>query len=312
MTQRGRKRKARSQMAYNRVRMRIGQAAVFERNQLERARIAEGLAKAGLKVTSAEDADGLARERLVVIGSGVARPGKVARAVRRAVPDALVLASGRRPRKAPWADGLLPLPVSAADLRVRLPELVRLRGLSGGRAQAIRIRDHILDPLTGFYTFAHFKEVLFVEVKRARRYNFPLSLALVSFDPLPRKLGASFRSALFSGLAVAIRQSLRDTDYPVRYDADHVALLMPHTDLQGALSTSQRICEQVEKSRLEHPRGVIRPTVSIGVAGCPQPSREFSFAELVMAARDAMDRASAAGGNRVEFTLPELAEAETA
>jgi diguanylate cyclase (GGDEF)-like protein len=299
-------------LAYNDVRMRIDQAAVFESNQLERARIVEGLKKAGLKVTSTEQADGLKRERLVVIGPGVARPRNVVKAVRQTVPDAIVLATFRRPRKAPWADGLLPLPVSGSELQVRLPELVRLRELGGVRVQAMRLRDGILDPLTGFYTFSHFKEVLFVEVKRARRYNFPLSLALVSFDPLPRKVAAAFRGMLFSGLALAIRQSLRDTDYPVQYNSHHVALLMPHTDLQGALATSQRICERVEKSRLEHPKGVIRPTVSVGVAGCPQPSREFSFAQLVKAAQDAMARATAAGGNRVEFTLPELAEAETA
>jgi diguanylate cyclase (GGDEF)-like protein len=292
--------------------MRIDQAAVFESNQLDRARIAEGLKKAGLKVSSAEQADGLRRERLVVIGPGVARPRNLVEAVRQAVPEAVVLAAFRRPRKAPWADGLLPLPVSAPDLRVRLPELVRWRQYGGGRGNSSRAGDGILDPLTGFYTFAHFKEVLFVEVKRARRYNFPLSLALVSFDPLPRKLPAAARAALFSGLAVAIRQSLRDTDYPVQYNTHHVALLMPHTDLQGAISTTQRICEWVENSRLEHRGGVIQPTISVGVTGCPQPSREFSFAELVMAAQEALKRASAAGGNRVEFSLPELAELETA
>jgi diguanylate cyclase (GGDEF)-like protein len=290
--------------------MKIEQAAVFESKQVERSGIVKGLQKAGLKVTSAENVADLRRERLVVIGPGLGAPSNVVKAVRRAVPEALVLAAFRRPRKATWADGLLPLPVSASDLRVRMPELLRLRALNGGGAQAPRPGEGILDPLTGFYTFTHFKEVLFVEVKRARRYNFPLSLALVSFDPLPPKLAPRFRAMLFSGLALAIRQSLRDTDYPVQYNADHVALLMPHTDLQGALSTSQRICEQVEKSKLQHTRGVIHPTISVGVAASSRSAREFSFAELVRQAHEAMSRASAAGGNRVEFTPPELAEAE--
>ena len=35
------------------------------------------------------------------------------------------------------------------------------------------------------------------------------------------------------GLALAIRRSLRDTDYPVQHSADRVLLLMPHTDLAG-------------------------------------------------------------------------------
>jgi diguanylate cyclase (GGDEF)-like protein len=289
--------------------MGLGQVAVFESKRAERTRIAAALRRAGLKVTSAEGVDGLAREGLVVIGPGVASPGNVARAVRRAAPEVVVLAASRAAKKASWSDGILPLPISPPDLRVRLPELYRLRDLERAASEA---KPSILDPLTGFYTFAHFKELLFVEVKRARRYNFPLSLALVSLDPLPRRIDGALRARLFSSLALAIRQSLRDTDFPVQYNGDHIALVMPHTDLQGALVTSERICERVRTSRLEHGSGPLRPTVSIGVAGSTHPSRQFSFAELVKEAQDAMGRAAAAGGNRVEFGTPELPEAMTA
>ena len=289
--------------------MGLGQAAVFESKRAERSRIAAALRRAGIEVTPAEGVDGLARERLVVIGPGVASPGNVARAVRRAAPEVVIMAASRAPKKAPWADGILPLPISVPDLRVRLPELHRLRELERAASEA---KPSILDPLTGFYTFAHFRELLFVEVKRARRYNFPLSLALVSLDPLPRRIDGALRARLFSGLAVAIRQSLRDTDFPVQYSGDHIAMVMPHTDLQGALATSERICERVRKSRLEHGSGTLRPTVSIGVAGSAHPSSQFSFAELVKEAQDAMVRAGAAGGGRVEFSTPELPEARTA
>src|SRR5690606_24012778 len=134
--------------------------------------------------------------RLVVIGPSVPSPQRVAKQIREKCPDALVLAGVRRPRRPiKWADGQLPLPLSPADLKVRLPELVLLRGLArqvkANRPHLVpqheppppRPGEGILDPLTGFYTFAHFKEVLYVEVKRARRYNFPLSLGLVCFDP---------------------------------------------------------------------------------------------------------------------------------
>ena len=288
--------------------MGLGQVAVFESKRAERTRIAAALRRAGLKVTSAEGVDGLAREGLVVIGPGVASPANVARAVRRAVPEAVIMAASRAPKKARWADAILPLPISAPDLRVRLPELQRLRELERAASQAT---PGILDPLTGFYTFAHFREVLFVEVKRARRYNFPLSLALVALDPLPRRIDGALRARLFSGLAVAIRQSLRDTDFPVQYSGDHIAMVMPHTDLQGALATSERIRERVRRSRLEHGRGTLRPTVSIGVAGSSHPSSQFSFAELVKEAQDAVVRAAAAGGDRVEFSTPEIPEART-
>lgn len=291
--------------------MRLGQAAVFETRRAVRSRLVAALRKAGLTVTRAETVDDLAGERLVVIGPGVGAPRNVVKSVRRALPAALVLAASRGGTKASWADGILPLPVSPPDLRVRLPELHRLRRLSEEKTAGNASANGGLDPLTGFYTFAHFKEVLFVEVKRARRYNFPISLALLSFDPLPHSIGEALRTRLFSGLALAIRQSIRDTDFPVQYNEDHVALVMPHTDLQGALATSERICERVRSSKLKTVDGVLHPSVSIGVSASSRPWRQFSFAELVKEAQEAMERASLAGGGRVEFTTPEFTEAET-
>ena len=64
------------------------------------------------------------------------------------------------------------LPLAPEDLKARLPDFAQLRGGGGPQPKA---GDGILDPLTNFYTFSHFKEVLFVEVKRARRYGFPLA-----------------------------------------------------------------------------------------------------------------------------------------
>lgn len=299
--------------------MKVSQAAVFEAKKAERSRIVLGLHKAGLKVTRAEGPEALKKEGLVVVGASAQ---KLAKAIRKAAPNALVLAAVKKPGKAPrWADGVLPLPVSAPDLRVRLPELVRLRELAARpplalapvtamdpEPPAMRPGEGILDPLTGFYTFAHFKEVLFVEVKRARRYNFPLSLGLIEFDPLPGPLSEDTRAKLQAGLALSIRRSLRDTDYPVQYSGDRVLLLMPHTDLQGALVVSRRICERVARATLQDGEHLLRPTISSGVAASSNPSREFSFAELVKHAQLALERARAAGGNRVEFSTPDPSE----
>lgn len=287
-------------------------AAVLEPDAAERRRIVEGLKKAGVAVSEAMSTAALRAERLVVLGPGAA---KAARTAARAAPAALVLAAQRKLGKAPGAHGILPLPVSPNDLRVRLPELLELRkatarprrDASPSQARAGRLAqrpgDGILDPLTSFYTFAHFKEVLFIEVKRARRYGFPLSMALVGFDPLEANVTAGLRAQLFGGLALAIRRSLRDTDYPVQYSADRVLLLMPHTDLTGALVVSRRICERVGRASLAHGGAILRPTISVGVAAAPpgQPGREISFAEMVKRAQESLDAALAGGGNRVEF-----------
>ena len=202
--------------------------------------------------------------------------------------------------KAPWADAVLPLPVSPNDLRVRLEELARAKEQRTEPLPSMRPGDGILDPLTNFYTFAHFKEVLFIEVKRAKRYGFPLALAVIGFDPLPGRVDDELRGQLMGGLALAIRRSLRDTDYPVQQAPDRVILLMPHTDLAGSLIVARRVCERVSKATLQRGDQVLAPTISVGVSA-GDPSREYAFSDLVRQAQDGLMGAQAAGGNRVEF-----------
>lgn len=274
-------------------------AAVIEPNAARWKAIAEGLKQAGLKVSAAREPEALSREQVVVLGASVASPSRAAREIRKAAPRALLLAGRTKGFLAvSWADAVLPLPVSPNDLRVRLAELVR----SATPAPALRPGDGILDPTTNFYTFAHFKEVLFVEVKRARRYGFPLALALISFDPLQGLASGdpSLTEQLMGGLALSIRRSLRDTDFPVQQAADRILLLMPHTDLAGSLIVARRICERVAKASLQVGEAVVHPTISVGVA-CGVPGREYSFSDLVRQAQEGLVAATARGGNRVEF-----------
>lgn len=292
--------------------MKITRAIVIEPGAAGRRKLKEGLEKAGLEVSAVagwEEAPG--RVHLVVLGPSVERPARVAREVREQLPQALVLAAQERSGKATFADGVLPLPISSKDLRVRLPELVKLRTLSRGtparRARATPASEPVratgetlLDPLTQFYAFAHFKDFVFVEVKRSRRHGLPLALALVAFDPLPVRAGRELREQLQGGLALAIRRSLRDTDFPVQYSVDRVLLLLPHTDLAGAHTLARRVRERVARSSLTFDDQVIRPTVSVGLAAL-SPGREVSFADLVRQAQSSLESAQAAGGNRVEM-----------
>jgi len=278
-------------------------AAVIEPGARQRKALVEGLRRAGLRARAATAPEELERELLVVVGPTVGRPRAVAQAVRRTVPGAVLLAARAKVAPAPFADGVLPLPISPRDLQARLPELLGLKRASRA-LQEQRPPEGILDPLTSFYTFGHFKDVVFMEVKRARRYGFPVSIALVAFDPLPVTPTEALHSQLFGGLALAIRRSLRDTDYPVQYSPDRVLLLMPHTDLQGALVVSRRICDRVSKASLASRGQTLRPTISVGVASAAPRGGELSFGDMAARAQAALEEALAAGGNQVQFTSP--------
>ncbi len=279
--------------------MKLRVAAVLEPKDPKWKQIGEGLKKAGLKVTTVREAEGLSREQLVIVGPSVTSASKVVSAVRKAAPGALVLAAQAKGFKAAWADAVLPLPISPNDLKARLIDFEK-REVALAPPMMPHAGEGILDPLTNFYTFNHFKEVLFVEVKRARRYGFPLAIALIGFDPVKVKPSPGLQEQLMGGLALAIRRSLRDTDYPVQQGPDRVLLLMPHTDLAGSLIVARRICERVARATLQHGDEVLSPTISVGVAA-GEPGREYGFSDLVRQAQDGLQAAQARGGNRVEF-----------
>jgi diguanylate cyclase (GGDEF)-like protein len=155
----------------------------------------------------------------------------------------------------------------------------------------------IFDPFTGFYTFESFKQILFIEVKRALRYGFPLAVAMIAYDPieLPSADETEVKSMLHGGLAVAIRKSLRDTDLPVYYKGEHVLVVMPHTDRPGALVVAHRIQDKVHRSTLRLQGVVLKPRVSIGL-GYAQDLKAESFADIIKVASRHLGEARKAGG----------------
>jgi predicted signal transduction protein with EAL and GGDEF domain len=58
----------------------------------------------------------------------------------------------------------------------------------------------------------------------------------------------------------------RKSDVLCRYDGDAFCMLMPNTDLQGALACAERFREAIAAEKQFYAKAVSFPTVSIGVA----------------------------------------------
>jgi two-component system cell cycle response regulator len=154
---------------------------------------------------------------------------------------------------------------------------------------------------SGAHDLTFLKRLLFVEVKRSRRYGFPLSLALVSVDgweALSEKLGPRARAALLGDMAVAAATAVRDIDVSVPLSDDRLVVLMPHTATAGGLQVARRICARVRERK-----GAVAVTVSVGLAS-HDGHGTVSFGALVKRASEAMARAREAGGDRAESAEP--------
>jgi two-component system cell cycle response regulator len=158
-----------------------------------------------------------------------------------------------------------------------------------------------VDPITQFYQFEFFKKLISIELKRAQRYAFPLAVVLVALDDHPElhgPQGATLSRELASGLAQAIRRSIRDIDVPVSFTDGNILLMMPHTDVEGAMTVARRIHGRVRKSAHRAGAVEIRPTVSVGVTSSRRVER-LTFAALMQKVTAALRDARKAGGDSV-------------
>jgi diguanylate cyclase (GGDEF)-like protein len=180
------------------------------------------------------------------------------------------------------------------DLRLRLALVTEERDAlardSAGSALDLEARER-------FYQFEFFKKIVGIELKRSKRYDFPLSLMLVAYDRSDEITGTPHERQLFADLARIIRLGVRDIDIPITFSEETILVLMPHTDLDGAHVVADRIREQA--AALPETYGAVEETtVSIGVV-CSDGAPRLEFGALMQQVSRALREAKRAGGDQV-------------
>ena len=196
------------------------------------------------------------------------------------------------------ADGVLVGPLTAPQVAGTCALAARLTAAQRRLHTAERSR-----PLSASseHDLAFLKRLLFVEVKRSKRYGIPLSLALVSVDrweEVSEQIGPRARASLLAELTGLVSGVVRDIDIVVPFSEDRLVVLMPHTPSGGGLHVSRRICVRVRERATAIPM-----TVSVGVAS-HEGHGTVSFGSLVKRAAVALAQAKTLGGDRAEGGEP--------
>jgi diguanylate cyclase (GGDEF)-like protein len=161
------------------------------------------------------------------------------------------------------------------------------------------------DELTGLLNHRRLQEVLEREVHRAQRYESELALVMLDIDDFKHvndRYGHQQGDAVLRAVADAVKASVRSVDVTARYGGDELALALPNTEPEEALSAVERIRQAIAAVRVPAPGGgLVSVTASIGVAvlGAEASTRT----QLIAAADQALYRAKRGGKNRVEHWM---------
>lgn len=160
-------------------------------------------------------------------------------------------------------------------------------------------RQAVTDDLTGLASHGRFQEVLSAEMEQVRRYKYPVGLIMLDIDNFKSvndAYGHLQGDLVLRYVADALRETSRDVDLAARYGGEEMALVLPHTDLEGAYEMAERARAAIEARTVPKLEGdgVLQITASVGVAASSDGDKD----DLIAAADNALYMAKHEGKNR--------------
>lgn len=205
------------------------------------------------------------------------------------------------------ADDYLSKPFNHAELLARLKSGLRILDLEQSLLRANEeIRQlSITDPLTGCYNRGYLSSAMEKEIKRAMRYDRPLSLILCDIDHFKKindtyghQAGDRALQKFVQYLMTGVRQEL---DWVVRYGGEEFLVVLPETGKKDAVNVAERFRSEMCNLQLEIQENKIGFTASYGVSGVDRWTEDLriSVEDLIKKTDDSLYQAKEEGRNRV-------------
>ncbi len=185
-----------------------------------------------------------------------------------------------------------------------LDRKVKQRSLELKQANEKLLQASITDALTGLFNRRHFDDVYDAEYRSAYRKKQSIALLMMDIDHFKKlndQYGHTFGDICLQQTANSITSCLnRPPDICARYGGEEFIVVLPNTDLKGAVHVANIINQAVANSVISEGDKSISITISIGVAATI-PGRPDDNSALLKQADSSLYRAKEQGRNRVAF-----------
>ncbi len=168
----------------------------------------------------------------------------------------------------------------------------------------------VRDALTGCFNRGGINKYLPKEMKRARRYNTPISIIICDLDHFKNindTYGHQSGDLVLKQVVARMQELIReDVDWLARYGGEEFLLVMPNTHLDGGIETAERLRKAISEISFLFSEDKVNVTASFGVCGIEdwQAHDTLTHESLLKGADICLYRAKKGGRNQVVSSSP--------
>jgi diguanylate cyclase (GGDEF)-like protein len=200
-------------------------------------------------------------------------------------------------------------PFKAEELLARVDVALRLKNerdrLRQTASEALTAAEHaqqraLTDALTGLMNRYGLQRALFKEVAETRRYKRALSCLMLDTDHFKKindTHGHPVGDIAIQQIGTLLTETIRASDMVFRYGGEEFIILLPETNLDGAVIVGEKICAAAQSRVFGDGERIFPLTLSVGVATLKD---DESGNDMIARADEALLCAKEKGRNRVE------------
>ncbi len=134
------------------------------------------------------------------------------------------------------------------------------------------------DPLTEAYNYRYFRDALEIELEKAKRFKYSVSLLFIdinNFKEINDKYGHLVGDEVLIKVVQSIKNLIRKSDILCRYGGDEFVIILPHIDKKGATILKNRLIENFVTVKIMNESKKI--TYSIGISTYPDEAKNIDI-----------------------------------